>query len=260
MPLGSGPKQSNLLSSPLLDYLGFRFHSQHSVMICVACGFAVLPKNALGHVKNQHNISITLEQHTLWNQTVFDWKVTTDPLILPPQDHQPVELLKLHTDAYCCNHCDYAALTNATFSKHWSLVHRALHVSPSDRFHKGCVQTFYSHAPCTYFKVNPPIPSSSSLFDIYMKKEVPGYPSFDVVIPSAPREIPPLLYNTGWHEHLKDYVIHKEKRRSLVALAHPTKFTKCPLWKMIWNYMTLVATIAKESSMRIRCLLTEYPR
>lgn len=253
-------KESDLRSSTLLDYLGFRFHIKHCIMICVACGYAILPGNALGHVKNQHSISVSQDQQKLWVQTTTEWKVTTSSLVPSPQDRQPVELLKLHTNAYCCNCCNYAALTISTFSKHWSLSHKSLNLRPNERYHDGCVQTFYSHAPCIYFEVDTPIPNSNSLFDVYMKKEVPSYASFDVKIPSAPREIPPLLYNTRWHEHLADYITEKAKRRMLFTLAHPTKFTKCPLWKLVWNYLGAVANIAKDSSMRVRCLLTEYPR
>jgi hypothetical protein len=92
-----------------------------------------------------------------------------------------------------------------------------------------------------------------------MKKELPNYAPFDVIIPSAPREIPPLLYNTRWHEHLAEFITNKRKRRLLFTLAHPTKFTKDPLWKLVWNYVGTVVNIAKDSSMRVRCMLTEYP-
>jgi Orsellinic acid/F9775 biosynthesis cluster protein D len=252
--------KSELRSSPLLDYLGYRFHVEHLVVICVACGSALLPSHALGHVKNQHNIPVSKDQQELWTQNVLDWNMTTSNSISSPRNRRPVELLKLHPDAYCCNICEYAALTSATFSKHWSNKHRTHDMSPSDRYHRGCVQTFYSHAPCTYFEVDIPIPSSSSLFDVYMKKEVPTYASFDVVIPSAPREIPPLLYTTRWHEHLADYLPNKPRHQSLMTLAHPRNYTKCNLWKLVWNYLATVAIVAKESSMRVRCLLTEYPR
>jgi orsellinic acid/F9775 biosynthesis protein OrsD len=117
-PLVSTPAVSDLRSSPLLDYLGYRFHTKHLIMICVACGFAVMPSNALGHVRNQHNIFVSNEQHSLWVQTVDEWSVIKNGPVLPPQDHQPVELLKIHNNAYCCVSCDYAALTVATFSKH----------------------------------------------------------------------------------------------------------------------------------------------
>ena len=253
------PKESELRSSPLLEYLGYRFHVHHLVVICVACGFAVLPGHALGHAKKQHNIFASKEQQELWTQTVNDWKVTTSTSLLSPRNRQPIELLNIHHDAYCCNACEYAALTTATFSKHWGHSHRAQNVPPNERYHRGCVQTFYSHAPCTYFEVNLPIPGSSSLFDIYMKKEVPSHTSFDVIIPSAPREIPPLLSTTRWHEHLAEYLTDRPRRRVLMTLAHPTKYTKCPLWKMVWNYLSEIASVAKESSMRVRCLLTEYP-
>jgi hypothetical protein len=229
-------------------------------MICVTCGCAVLPGEALSHVKNQHEISVSREQLAVWNQTVDDWNVTTDRIIPRPQDHKPVELLKVHSNAYCCNSCAFASLTISTFSKHWSLNHKLVGFRPNERYHEGHVQTFYSHAPCTYFEIDSPIPNSTSLFDVYMKKEVPQYASFNVTIPSAAREIPPLLNSTRWHEHLADFLLEKEKRRELFTLAHPSKIAKCPLWKLVWNYVGTVANIAKDSSMRVRCLLTEYPR
>ena len=253
--------QSDLLSSPLLDYLGYRFHKQHHIMICVACEFAVLPGSALGHVHNQHNISTTRDEKKYWDNLVKDWNVTSDTFILPPKDQQPVELLKIHPDAYCCNECNYGALTSRSFANHWTDRHQSSsHLSPEERYHRGHVQTFYQHVHCRYFQVNPPIPNSTPLFDVYMKAEVPSYESFDVTIPSAPREIPPLLYQTRWHEHLEMHIKDRSKRRTLMTLGHPTRHTKSPLWKLVWYYLTAVAQLAKSSSMRIRCLLQEYPR
>jgi orsellinic acid/F9775 biosynthesis protein OrsD len=251
---------SVLSSSPLLDYLGYRFNSNHSVMICVACECAILSCNGLGHVKKKHDISVSREQQTFWDQIIEEWGVTSDTFIAPPKDHKPVELLKLHPNAFCCNYCQYASLTQTTFSKHWSTNHKSIDLEPSERYHEGWVQTFYSHAPCTYFEVNVPIPNSTPLFDVYMKKEIPSYPLFDVIIPSAPREIPPLLYSTRWHEHLADYITDKPKRRMIFSLAHPGHITKEPLWRLVWDYLDFVVDIVKDTSMRVRCLLTEYPR
>lgn len=253
-------RASALRSSPLLEYLGFRFHTEHSVMICVACQYAVWPENAITHVKNQHDIPVSREQQESWKQTVTEWNVAPDHTVPSVQSHQPVELLKIHANAYCCNSCTYAALSMGTFSKHWSTEHRTVNIRPNERYHDGCVQTFYSHAPCIFFEVDIPIPTSTPMFNIYMKKEVPNYVPFDVVIPSAPREIPPLLYNTRWHEHIADYITDKAKCRLLFTLAHPTRYTKCSLWKLVWNYLGAVANIAKDTTMRVRCLLTEYPR
>jgi hypothetical protein len=257
--LAASSQTSDLSSSPLLEYLGYRFNKKHSVMICVPCGCAVFPTHALTHVKSQHSISVSREQQELWDLTVLQWNVTTETHIPFPTNRQPVELLKIHPNAYCCNCCDYAALTIATFSKHWSMTHRTSDLRPIERYHRGSVQTFYSHAPCIYFEIDIPIPNSTSLFDAYMKKEVPNYIPFDVTIPSAPREIPPLLYSTRWHEHLSNYITDKKKRRILFTIAHPTKFAKERLWKLVWNYLDFVVDIFKDTSMRVKCLLTEYP-
>lgn len=263
-PLVSGSTQSlktsDLLSSPLLNYLGYRFHTKHLVLICVACEYAILPINALGHVKNQHGIFASKEQQALWIDTCTELNITTGCPVPLPKGSDQVELLKVHSDAYCCNCCDYACLTVTTFSKHWGTQHNSSDLRPSDRHHRGYVQTFYSHAPCTYFEVAIPISNSTTLFDVYSKKEIPNYAPFNVAIPSAPREIPPLLYNTRWHEHLADYITDKKERESLFTLAHPSKISKTSLWKLVWDYLSTVSNVAKDTSMRVRCLLTEYPR
>lgn len=253
-------ESSDLQSSPLLNYLGYRFHMKHLVMICVACECAILSTNGLGHVKKKHDISVTREQEEQWNATIQEWNVTSEASIQRPTDRKPVELLKVYDEAFCCNLCSYACLTVTTFAKHWSNTHRSEDMESRERYHEGSVQTFYSHAPCIYFEVDARTPGSTPLFDIYLQKEIPSYSSFDVTIPSAPREIPPLLYHMRWHEHLADYITDKPKRRVLFSLAHPTKFTKDPLWKLVWEYLDLIIDVSKDSSMRVRCLLTEYPR
>jgi hypothetical protein len=257
---GQSSDASDLRSSPLLDYLGYRFNTKHSVMICVACECAILPDNALGHVRKKHTMFVSKEQQAIWDHTVTELNVTNDAIISPPVDHKAVELLKLHPKAFCCNSCDYACLSVTTFAKHWSADHRSINLPSNERYHEGWVQTFYSHAPCKYFEVDVPIPNSTPLFNIYVKKEIPNYLPFDVVIPSAPREIPPLLYNTRWHEHLTEYLTEKPKRRLLFSLAHPTNYSKDPLWKLVLDYLKCVVNTVKDSSMRVRCLLTEFPR
>ena len=259
--LNAASSLSDLDSSPLLDYLGYRFHKVHRVMICVSCECAIVATSAIAHANNQHNIKTTLDNKRSWQNTVLDWNVTSSTSIPAPHNRQPVELLKIHPKAFCCNQCTYAALSPLTFSKHWSMTHRSqIHIASADRYHHGYVQTFFPHISCQYFEVDPPTPTTSLLFDVYKKKEVPTYPSFNLTIPSAPREIPPLLYQTRWHEHLADYIKEPAKRRILMPLAHPKQYTKCPLWKLVWNYIAAIADIAKHSSMRVRCLLTEYPR
>lgn len=252
---------SALASHPILDCFGYRFHKSHRILICVACEFAVIPSSALGHANSQHNISSTQDEKANWNNLVTKLNVTTQTSISPPSDRQPVELLQIHSDAYCCNLCNYGTLTSRSFSNHWSANHRSSNdISPDERYHRGHVQTFFPHINRRYFQVDPPIPNSTPLFDIYMKKEVPTYEAFDVTIPAAPREIPPLLYQTRWHDHLEAYITDKGKRRTLATLAHPTQYTKCPLWKLVWHYISAFVDVGKNSSMRVRCILVEYPR
>jgi hypothetical protein len=225
---------SDLQSSPLLDYLGYRFHKVHRIMICVSCQYGVVATSAIAHANNQHNIKATQENKKCWQNTVLDWNVSVSTSIPISHDHSPVELLKIHADAYCCNNCTYAALSPLTFSKHWGTVHCSqVHVATGDRYHCGSVQTFFPHIACQFFEVDPPTPATGSLFDVYKKKEVPTYQSFSLTIPSAPREIPPLLYQTRWHDHLADYIKEPAKCRALMPLAHPQQYTKCPLWKLV---------------------------
>jgi hypothetical protein len=251
---------SYLHSSPLLDYLGYRIHTKHLVVICVSCECGVLPGNAISHVKKKHNIPVSQENRALWDLSIVDWNIDDEGSIPSPTDREPVELLKVHPKAFSCNNCDYVCLTESTFSKHWGVNHKNATLPPKERYHESWAETFYPHVPCRYFEVDVPIPNSTPAFDVYMKKEVPSYPSFDVTIPSAPREIPPLLYTTRWHEHLEEYMTDKPKRRLLYSVAHPTKFTNDRLWDLVWRYLDVVSLNAKDSSMRVRCLLTEYPR
>ena len=155
-------------------------------MICVSCRCAFLSSHAPMHVKSQHEIPVSKDQKQLWDFTILNWNVTMETHILLPVNCQPVELLKIHQNTYCCNICDYAALTTATFSKHWSLVHKTSDLHPSKQYHKGSVQTYYSYVPCIYFEITVPSLNFSSLFDVYIEKELPTYESFNVTIPSAP--------------------------------------------------------------------------
>jgi imidazoleglycerol phosphate synthase glutamine amidotransferase subunit HisH len=62
---------SDLASSPLLEYLGYRFHKKYRIMICVSCQVALLATNALSHLANQHNIKATPAEKQQWDDIVI---------------------------------------------------------------------------------------------------------------------------------------------------------------------------------------------
>lgn len=251
---------SSLISSPLLNFLDYRFHKDYSILICVACEVAWLPDCALGHAKQKHGIKIHSIDQKEWQAFVKEWNITTNTNILP-LDKKPVELLKVYADAYCCNLCTYCARTASTFNKHWSTHHKEFTATTEARFHHGSVQTFYSPVNTRYFEIDPSLlHAPADAFAVYLSKEVPNYPPFAVNIPKASREIPPLLAQTQWHVHLEDHIKAKQQRLALLDLVRPPSISKSPMFKLAWNYMNAVSSLARKSSMRIRCLLKEYPR
>jgi hypothetical protein len=250
---------SYLKSSPLFEQIGFRFHDLYKVMICITCKSAWLPSAIPGHLKNQHKIYLTSSERHQLLTTLQDWdalqsaKVTTINKI-------PVELLRIHPNAYCCNKCTYCALSSDTLHGHWNKEHKHPFTPVSDRFHIGHVQTFFNPVPKVFFQVNPPPPSSKSIFDIFLAKELPTYPLPSVSIPTQAREIPPLLTSTLWHIHLSDYLPTKSLRQQLRSLIAPSHLSKSTLWILTWKYMLLTREFAQKSSMRAVILLNECPQ
>jgi hypothetical protein len=259
-PVDNSLPISELQSSPLLDYLGYRFHRRYHTLICVSCEVARFPDAALGHAKISHLINIKSVDKEAWNKMLSDWDVTTSTKIPPPMDRQAVELLRIHPDAYCCNFCNHCVLTSKSFSNHWSSAHAALGYPVNERFHRGYVQTFYTPVHISYFEIDPPEVQTTTpgIFNIYLK-ELPAHSPFPVLIPKNAREIPPLLFQTQWHDHLEGYLKDKKKRLSLLTLVNPVQIAKTPLWKLVWNYSMAVSQLGKGSSMRIRCMLSDYP-
>jgi hypothetical protein len=266
-PTSSTPLHSNSTSTtsfPILDYLGFHLDTTYNILICLSCGKAILPDAVLGHAKATHNIAITRADHHVFNKLTTQIHFSTNTHLIPPVNHQPVPYLKLTPSDYCCNLCSYCCLTKRTFAEHWNSHHQSLSSSilPKDHSHSGIVQTFYHPIAVSYFEVYPPSPppSSTSLFDLFLRDVMPSYPPFSFNIPENSREIPPLLTQTQWHTHLKPYLSTKQSRLHLYQLAHSANITKTNLWKLTWNYSNTVSQFASTTSMRIRCLLMEYPR
>ena len=138
---------SDLCSSPLLDYLGYRFHKVHHVMICVSCEYTIVATSAIAHANNQHNIKTTLDNKRSWQNTVLDWNVTSSTSISAPHNCQPVELLKIHPKVVVC----YVA-RNKCRNRIWSLSEREVwHMLAY--LHTTTTFAHQSKSPCSFLIV-----------------------------------------------------------------------------------------------------------
>ena len=93
-----------------------------------------------------------------------------------------------------------------------------------------------------------------------MAKEASTFKDFEVSIPTNAREIPPLLTQTQWHVYLDRYLQDKPLRNKLIMMITPTPLPQYTLGKLIIQYLHMVRSFAKNTSLIIHCLLMECPR
>ncbi|KAG6875527.1 hypothetical protein C0992_003478, partial [Termitomyces sp. T32_za158] len=138
-----------------------------------------------------------------------------------PIDDSPVPGLKVFDDGYLCTKCNYCAMTESSFTKHWNEHHKTLLAAFNSRYTRGPVQTFFRPIPTRFFRINlHPTTAPPNVFEIFLAKEAQSTPS-TVHIPDNAREIPPLLTCTQWHLHVKPYLSDRSKRESLHSIVKP---------------------------------------
>ncbi|KAH0582235.1 hypothetical protein H2248_011880 [Termitomyces sp. 'cryptogamus'] len=245
----------------ILKQLGLTFNSLYKILLCVSCQSAWKPSAIPGHLSSQHHITLTSQQKSNLAELASFLGVLESTEVGPPIGNAPVSGLKIYNDAFLCTRCSYCALTQNTFSNHWSEHHKNPHVDPALRFTRGSVQTFFKPVPIRYFRIEVPPENPSNIFDIFMAKEASKYASHAVHIPLNAREIPPLLMCTQWHEHIEPYLSDHAKREELHSIVKPPLIAdNNPLWLVTKQYLLKIRQQSDGSSFRCRILLMECPR
>jgi len=165
------------------------------------------------------------------NELMKTYSLSNNPILkYPPPNHIPINGLKIHQDGYTCSYdgCIYTVLKKSSMQTHWKLSHAdKLHlVKSNNQYHHPIpIQSYFSHMRNKYWTVNPDLAGRDTrdLYRMFMTEFLPGFEtttSFQE--PTLPRDIPPWLKVSGFHEYLGDYVTDHQKRNRLVdAATHP---------------------------------------
>lgn len=123
-----------------------------------------------------------------------------------------------------------------------------------------------------YFAVEPALTGADPIGVLHQyirqfNKEIASSNSDNIAAdPISPTEIPPLLQETQWHSHLRNFTRSKKKSRALLSLTRlPTgkEAQQDPLGdtlrQTIVLYMRNIHKKARDSDLDVRALLIECP-
>lgn len=261
------PELENYLTShPLLARLGLRIHAYLQVVICIGCETCRLPSAIVGHIKRHGIIVDKLDAAEL--QVLLDaYGVHQHNKVLPPAPGgPPIPGIKIYEHGLCCTRCTSCFLTRGSVIHHWSVDHPGAKVKTEGKYQNGAVQTLFNPIPIRYFQVDTLQAKypSGSLFDIFMREELPKVQSERIAPPIREQEVPILLQMTEWHLHVADWAQDRQKCQTLCDLVilprglHNKGIGR--LNEVVFDYMVTIRNAAQKTPLGIRCLLMECPR
>jgi len=193
------------MSTPVLDKLGYFFHSLLRVLICKECEFCVPPSDAPGHAMNFHGVEKKSYDHDEFLRTCADNDIyPTKTVPMPKSSGPPVENIKI-VDGYTCLPCGYSSGAKSTMEKHQRQSH------PSSKGDNNTanvkVQSLFVSFGIHYFQVDPALCQLQpytvpSIIERYIHS-LPKIPPPGAVETERERSV--LLSMTNWDTHMEDF-------------------------------------------------------
>lgn len=259
------PHQNYMLSNPVLTRCGVEVHAYFKTMHCVQCSSAFLPASMSRHLKD-HGIQMSKADKLALLDYASANKLRTDhELEVPSRDGPPVQGLKVQ-DGYACTLCEYAAANHITALTHFSRDHKG-EGSRKDGLIASKVQNFFLSKHnyfqvCTIVQVKE---SESKVIGLF-RKELAAKKKASDFLPTVdnPKEVPPLLRITGWHEFLEDVLKSKSAVEQITELMLlPNSKDPGPLARvgeLVFKYVEDIREKGRTAPIGVRCVLMEYPR
>ncbi|KAF9470054.1 hypothetical protein BDN70DRAFT_940130 [Pholiota conissans] len=237
-----------------------------SIIVCRECRMGVTQKNASTHPNNYHSIPISTKQKRLLEEAIqsLDVVSSNQELSYPLPNQPPIDGFKVYP-GYSCNYCEFCCYSKATAEKHKSQVHRDIRKRAADTFKEASIQTFFI-GNAHYFQVRPELEGlpSEDLYAVYVNTIAPELESLtNINGPVSQHELPLLLKETLWHQHLHDYVQDTKTTSTLVSLVKPPSALVpygAVLARLINMYMHDIRQKAQKADVEVKYLLIECPR
>ncbi|KIM38448.1 hypothetical protein M413DRAFT_75856, partial [Hebeloma cylindrosporum] len=238
------------------------------LVTCSFCEIGLVPNAAVSHAKS-HKINLTKEMRKRIQTIMLRPEMVKAPgdISLPKSPCAPIEGLA-QEKGYACTLCSYCCTGLSTINNHFSAKHRGAEGTCKDNYAEATVQMFTPQFK-KYFAVIPILTNMplDNLFTLYLKEHVPAVEAIEVLNPPIDHnEVPPLVKNTAWNEHLAAYTGDKQKVRLLLQLLELPTSKRGEKWlgerlrKTVEGYMKEASQMGTNSSLAIRCILMECPR
>lgn len=230
-----------LLSVPVLDAVGFYLHKALRVLLCKHRDGACLPKDAVGHAKNSHGVTLKGSECEAFlkyceDEQIHDrigpghpGSVGLNSAIRPSPNGPPVQLIKCE-DGLACNvdpaGCSYCCCSKAHMENHIRAKHRLLSGQASAYHRPAKVQSLYSGIGRAYFQVKPElegVPFHDPWHHI-VQDYIPNLPPLSLAPPNTDRERTPFMKFMGWDQHLSDVLTDRSKLKLQAVLT----LQQCP--------------------------------
>jgi len=218
-----------LLSSPVLDAIGFLSHKSLKVLLCKYGHGAFIPEAAPGHAQNTHGMTITDINRQALITYCEDNDIRKDlrpkaPMfaILPAPRGPPVQQVE-HREGFACSLCTYCCCSKPWMDTHIRTKHKDMHRQVSKSYYRTTVQTLFSHFAREYFQVDPRLTNLplQDPIDHLLRVYIPGLPGPSVTLPDTDRERTPFMRFMNWDQHLSHIQTDKSRFSLLLSLQQP---------------------------------------
>jgi Orsellinic acid/F9775 biosynthesis cluster protein D len=217
-----------LLSSPILDALGFYFHQALGALLCKHGHGAFLPNDAPGHAQHAHQVRLTDEVRqafALYCENSEDTGIHAEAcnVPIPAPKGPPVQLVKVDKGFACdVDRCIFCCISQDYMAKHVRQMHGIKRpLQASNFFHPSMVQTVLNSVNRKYFQVERELenvslddPWSHILPDFTSGLSLPS----PIARPDTERERTPFMRFMGWDHHLSRFSTDKPNLNRILSL------------------------------------------
>lgn len=210
-----------MICGGILDQIGLCLHTKLLVLICRQCEIGVCSEAALGHVKNQHDVTMSREETEAFKVFCKKHGVFERPeqALIPQAGGPPVRGIAAPVPGYSCRadplHCRYSVRDFQTLLRHARMEHGQGLAHDTDR-EETMVQTIFQGVGRQYFKVdvNATAESDLDMRDYLHLQFLPSVKADPVLAAGSDHDRPPLLKITLWDEFHEEIWKDAEQRKA----------------------------------------------
>jgi len=257
------------LSLHIIEILGSNITPAPKIVACKECKIGLSPQNVVKHARDEHGVPISRSLAKIVRSIIDNYDLLKKCQDVQMQSRGPPVQGIAICAGYWCTLCDACVPARSSLATHLSSDHKSADGGIDVNGKAGYIQTLFRFSP-KYFSVLPTLANHlpQDAWWEFIHGPAREIDAIDISNkPLDPKEIPPLLRLTQWHDYIGEDVLEKKaylrKLKTLTDLPMGDARKECTgnrLRKTVVLYMQDIRQKALRTTLSVRTLLMECPR